>query len=145
MVVHELTYQPKKILANVRIEGNRTLSVGPQQLLVGRDVTRLHGGSALGLYQDVQLSTALRLQKPPNLAPSLVVADNRDKRRRRSQCAQVAQDVAGTAQRLHFALDTQHRYRRFGRYPGHVAIDVMIQHHVADAQDTSRSQAVDMR
>ena len=92
----------------------------------------------------MRLGAVLRLDQTPDLAPGFVIADDRDERRSRPQRPQIAQHISRAAQRLHFALDPQHRDRRFGRHPLDLAIDVVIEHYVADAQHARRFQAVDV-
>ncbi len=142
---HQLARQPQQILADIRIKRHRSLAIGPQQLLVGRNVTRFDGSRALRLDQDVDFRAFLRLKQPADLSAAVVVTDDRDERCRSPQGDEVAQHVAGAAQALQLALDAQNRDRRFGRDPLDLAIDVMIQHHVPDAQHAGRFQALDMR
>ena len=92
----------------------------------------------------MRLGAVLRFYQPPDLAAGFVVADNRDERGGRSERPQIAEHVSRAAQRLHFAFDPQYRDRCFGRHSLDLAINVMIEHYVANAQHARRFQPVDI-
>ncbi len=56
---------------------------------------------------------------------------------------QIAQHVAGAAEAPLLALDMQDRDRRFRRNAFHPAADVVIEHDVADAENTRAAQGLD--
>ena len=66
--------------------------------------------------------------------PGLVVADEADKNAGRAERRDVARHIAGAADLDRVALDRQHRRRRLGRNARDLAIDEVVEHHVADAQ-----------
>jgi ribosomal protein S18 acetylase RimI-like enzyme len=86
----------------------------------------------------MRLGAVLRFYQTSDLAAGFVVADNGDERCGRPQRPQVAQHVSRAAQRLHFAFDPQYRDRCFGRHSLDLAINVVIEHYVADAQHARR-------
>ena len=142
---HQLAGQPQQVFAEKGTERDRSLPIGPQQLLVRRDIARLDRGRALRLDQDVNLGAVLGFQQPADLATGIVAADDRYEGSRGSQGHEIAQHIAGAAQGFQFALNAQHRDRRLGRDPLDLAVHVVIEHHVADAQDAGRLQAFDVR
>ena len=87
----------------------------------------------------MRFGAVLSFYQTPDLAAGFVIADNRDERCGCPQRPQIAQHVSRAAQRLHFALDPQHRDRCFGRHSLDLAINVVIEHYVTDAQHAGRS------
>src|ERR1700722_18660511 len=65
----------------------------------------------------------------------LVVSNQADKNTSRAKRGDVAGDVAGTADFDFVMTDRKHRRRRFRRDAGDVAIDKIIKHDVANAED----------
>ena len=65
----------------------------------------------------------------------LVIADEADKDARRAQRGDVARHVAGAADLDGIVLDPQHRGRRFRRDACDFAVDEVIKHHIADAEN----------
>ena len=145
MVVHELTYQPKKILANMRIEGNRTLSVGPQQLLVGRDDSASSRWSCAGAVPGRAAQhrsappAAARTSRPASSLPTTETKDAVTPNARRLRRTLPAPPNVFISRSTHSTGIGASGDTRVTSPRG-----VMIQHHVADAQDACRSQAVDM-
>src|SRR5262249_15082185 len=142
MVGHEFAREPEQILADVGIERDRALSIGPQKLLIAGNVARLERRGALRLHENMRLGPVLRLYQPPYLSPALIIADDKNKGRRRPQPPQFAGNIPGPAKTLHLTLDPQHWDRSLGRYPLDLAVDVVVEHHVADAENPRRVQAV---
>jgi len=66
--------------------------------------------------------------------PRLIVAHDGDEGGGGAQSGYVAQDVAGSAGHLDFAVDGQDRHWRFDADPRHLPIDVPVEHHVAHDQ-----------
>src|SRR5262249_55710571 len=145
VVGHQLAGEAEQVFPYVRIERDRTLAIGPQELLIAGDITHLYGRRALRLHENMGFGTILRLDEPTDLSTSLVIADNRNERGSRAQSPKVAQYISGAAEGLHFALDPQHRDRRLGRDPLDLAVNVVVKHHIADTQYTARLKPVDDR
>ena len=72
-----------------------------------------------------------------------IVSNHRDETRRKPQGLQVAQHIPGAAERARLAFDPEHRNRRLRRDPLHAAIDVMVQHDIADADQACRPKLLD--
>ena len=67
--------------------------------------------------------------------PGLVVADQADENAARPERRNVARDVAGAADFDLVVADREHRRRRFGRNARDVAIDEIVKHKIADAEN----------
>ncbi len=143
VVGNRLLDEAYEIPAHIRAERGHALAVGAQHLLGGGDVAGFHRGHPPGLDQDVRLDIAGLGNQLVELAPRRIVADHRDEAGMRAQRLQVAQHIAGAARRAGFAPDAQDRDRRLGRHALDLTVDVVIEHHVADAQDARLLQAID--
>jgi hypothetical protein len=58
---------------------------------------------------------------------------------------EIAQHIAGAAQRALFTLDMEDGHWRFGRNPLDATINVVIEHEVADAKNLRLLQLFDQR
>ena len=61
--------------------------------------------------------------------------DHADEQAARAEAGEIARDVAGAADHLLLAPHSEDRHRRLRRHPRHLAIDEVVEHEVADAQD----------
>jgi hypothetical protein len=64
-----------------------------------------------------------------------IVADDANEKAARAEACNVAGDVAGAADDDVLARDIDHRRRRLRRNAGYLAIDEIVQHQIADAED----------
>ncbi len=65
----------------------------------------------------------------------LIVADQRDKNAARAKRGDIARHVAGAADLDLAVADREHRRRRLGRYARDFAIDEIVEHEIADAEN----------
>ena len=68
-------------------------------------------------------------------APGVIVADNAEENAFCAERCDIARDVAGAADHDFLALHGDDRRRRLGRNARHLAIDEIVKHQVADAED----------
>ena len=127
----------------VRLRRPHGLAVGAQQLLGSGDVAHLDGGDAARLRQQVGLDQGLGRDQVGHLAPGGVLADQRDEAAARLEGGQVAHHVAGAAQHRRLADDGQDRDRCLRRDALDRAVDITVEHHVADAEDPSPGKVLD--
>ncbi len=72
---------------------------------------------------------------PAQSAAAFILADDTDEDAARAERGNAARDVAGAAQQLLLTHRRDHQRRRLRRHPRHLAIDEMVEHEIADAQD----------
>ena len=121
----------------------RLFPVGAQQMrgVMLRHEPHLARGRARSVNdkrgRDAGLGGERRLQR----AAGIVLADQADKDAMRAEARDIARDIAGAADHHLAALDCDHRRRRLRRDAGDLAIDEVVQHQVADAQDGDAGQS----
>ena len=115
--------------------------VGAQQVggMVFRDEAHLAGGGPRAIDNKVRLDIGLRTKRRRQRPPRIVLAHDADIDAARTEARDVARHVAGAANLRFFPPHRQHRRRRFRGDAGHVAIDELVEHKVADAKHGLRA------
>ena len=116
-------------------------AVGPQHLLTLRHVARLAGGGPAALHQKPWLDAGLAADQAREIRARLIVTDHRDKRHGRAQSPQIAHHVARAARNGDFAVNIEHRNRGLAADALDRAIDVAVQHGVADDKHRTVGEA----
>ena len=140
---HRIGGDPHEAVGQPRVDGGALFMVGAEQLLAAGDETGLGGGGAAALHQQPGLDPRLAADQSGQVAARLVVADDGDEGHRGAQGGQVADHIAGAAGQRHLAVHRQHRHRRFRADALDPAIDVAVQHRVADDEDGAPFQLAD--
>ena len=122
-------------LRELGVDGRGDLVVGTEQLLALGEVAGLGGGGAAALHQQPRLDVRLAADQPGQVGPGLVVAHHGDEGDGGAERGQVAHHVAGAAGHRHVALDGQDGDRRLGRDAVDGAVDIAVEHGVADDED----------
>ena len=103
--------------------------------MAAADEARLHRGRAGGIGEQSVIDPARGCSQPVQDARLHVLADQADQHGIPAEFRDVAGEVAGAAQHVHrFAPLMEHRDRRLGRDPADLAIDIAVEHDVADDQ-----------
>src|ERR1700745_3230810 len=66
---------------------------------------------------------------------SLIVTDDADEYATHAKRHEVACDIAGASNHKIGAPDGDHRFRRLGRDAGNLAVDKLVQHQIANAEN----------
>ena len=142
---HRVPGHPQQALDKLGVHGVRVLAVGAQQMvaLQGpalRNEARLDGGDAAALDQQPRLEPRLTADQSGKFGASRVVADHRDECDRRAERAKVAHDVARAPGHRQLPLNGQHGHRCLGADAGDLAVDVAVEHSIADHQHARRAR-----
>ncbi len=108
------------------------------------DEANLARGRAARVDHQMRLDLPLDSQRPHQAGARFILADHADEDAARPERGQVARHIAATADDKLAARHRQHRRRRLRRDAGDLAIDEIIEHQVADAQNGSLVQPHDL-
>ena len=117
------------------------LAVRAQHLLALRDEPRLLRRHPAALHQQPRLDAGLAADEAGEVRAGLIVADHRDEGDGGADGDEIAHDVARAAGDAQLAMDAQDRDRRLAADPLDIAIDVAVQHRVADDQGIGPAEA----
>ncbi len=118
----------------LRAQGVVLLLVRADHLLLACDEACLADGGALARLDAGVVDAAARGQDPPQSFTRIVRADQADDHGPTAEGGDVAGHIARATQHLLGAAELQHRHRRLGGNPFDVAVDVSVEHQVADAE-----------
>ena len=126
----------ERILA-AGIDGRRRFPIGAQKVrrMVLGDETDFSGRLPLAVDHQMKFDQWMRAQRLGQGAAGLIIADRPDEYATRAKRHEIARDVTSTADHQLGALYRNHRRRRLRRDARHVAVDELVQHQVADAEN----------
>jgi len=102
------------------------------------------GGAARAVDHEMRFDRlAERTERGLDRIAGVVGADHADEQAARAEARDVARHVARPADHLLVAPRRDHRYRRLGRHARDLAVDELVEHQVADAEDGLLGQALD--
>jgi hypothetical protein len=100
-----------------------------------RDETDFARGRPGRIDHQRGLDQRIGLQPRDDVARRIIGADETDEDAARAERGDIARDIAGAPDGELVALHRQHRRRRLRRNPSDLAIDEVVEHQVADAED----------
>ena len=134
----------QELLADRVRQRRRRLAVRAQQLLCSSNEAGLHGRWPLAIdHQGGGEAGTSLAELDVEVAARRVVADDAGEAHLGAEGSEVADDIAGAARHPRFPLDLEHRHRRLGRDAFDGAIDVAVEHDVADAADPNAGDGIE--
>jgi hypothetical protein len=118
------------------------LAIDAHDLLLLRDEARLLARRSIRIGDRAVLDVALRELRAED-AGGVVGADHADERGHAAERADVGGGVRRAAERPVVGADLEHRHRRLGRDPRHVAAQVLVEHDVTDDEHAAAAELVD--
>jgi hypothetical protein len=125
------------------VAATASAAIRTRQLLAAGDESGLRRGRPAALHQQPGLDPRLAADEPGQVAAGLVVADDGDEGDRGAECRQVADHVAGAAGQRHLAFHRQDGDRGLGADALDPAIDIAVEHGIADDEDGAALQLPD--
>ena len=115
----------------------RLLAVDTAELLIADDDARFDNRRKPVAAKRFRVVNRRRPENRAKLAARLVIAAKSAKRCLRSERANIQRDIRGTARHVAVLGNMDHGNRSLGGNTRRVAVDIVVEHHVADDQNTN--------